>query len=139
VSSPRRSAYVTVALLACVAWAEAATRSVWSGVYTDEQAMAGEKIYFARCSSCHGDELGGIERAPALAGGPFLEAWRGRNLRRLFDRLDEMPPTEPKSLSPADAVAVMAFLLRSSEIPSGPTALPADRAQLGDITFERTP
>ena len=128
-----------MALLGCVAWAEAAPRSVWSGVYTDEQAMAGEKIDYARCSSCHGDELGGIERAPALAGGPFLEAWRGRNLRRLFDRLDEMPPTEPKSLSPADAVAVMAFLLRSSEIPSGPTALPADRAQLGDITFERAP
>lgn len=138
-SVPRRSAYVTIALLGCVAWADAAPRSVWSGVYTDDQAMAGEKIYYARCSSCHGDELGGIERAPALAGAPFLDTWRGRNLRRLFDRLDEMPPTEPKSLSPADAVAVMAFLLRSSEIPSGPTALPADRAQLGDITFERAP
>ena len=128
-----------MALLGCVAWADAAPRSVWSGVYTDDQAMAGEKIYYARCSSCHGDELGGIERAPAPAGAPFLDTWRGRNLRRLFDRLDEMPPTEPKSLSPADAVAVMAFLLRSSEIPSGPTALPADRAQLGDITFERAP
>ena len=138
-TSPRRSVCLTMALLGCVAWADAATRSVWSGVYTDEQAMAGEKIYYARCSSCHGDELGGIERAPALAGAPFLDTWRGRNLRRLFDRLDEMPPTEPKSLSPADAAAVMAFLLRSSEIPSGPTALPADRAQLGDITFERTP
>jgi mono/diheme cytochrome c family protein len=101
--------------------------------------MAGEKIYYARCSTCHGDELGGIERAPALAGAPFLDAWRGRNLRRLFDRLDDMPPTEPKSLAPADAAAVMAFLLRASEIPSGPTALPADRAQLGDISFERTP
>ena len=135
----RRGACVTAVVLGCVALAGAAPRSVWSGVYTDEQATAGEKTYFARCSSCHGDELGGIERAPALAGGPFLEAWRGRNLRRLFDRIDEMPPTEPKSLSPVDAAAVMAFLLRSSEMPSGPTALPADRAQLGDITFERTP
>jgi mono/diheme cytochrome c family protein len=126
-------------VLGCAALADAASRSVWSGVYTDDQATAGEKVYYARCSSCHGDDLGGIERAPALAGGPFLEAWRGRNLRRLFDRIDEMPPTEPKSLSPADAVAVMAFLLRSSEMPSGPTALPPDRAQLGDITFERTP
>jgi len=48
VSAPRRSACLTVALLGCVAWAEAAPRSVWSGVYTDEQAMAGEKIYYAR-------------------------------------------------------------------------------------------
>jgi mono/diheme cytochrome c family protein len=126
-------------VLGCVALAGAASRSAWSGVYTDEQATAGEKIYYARCSSCHGDELGGIERAPALAGAPFLEAWRGRNLRRLLDRIEDMPPTEPKSLTPADAVAVLAFLLRSSDVPSGPTALPADRAQLAEITFDRTP
>ena len=128
-----------MALLGCVAWADAAPRSVWSGVYTDDQAMAGEKIYYARCSSCHGDELGGIERAPALAGASFLDAWRGRNLRRLVDRIADMPPTEPKSLTPADAVAVLAFLLRSSDAPSGPAALPADRTQLAEITFDRIP
>ena len=132
-------ACATMVVLGCVALVQAAPRSVWSGVYTDDQAAAGEKIYYARCSSCHGDELGGIERAPALAGSPFLDAWRGRNLRRLVDRIDEMPPTEPKSLSPADAVAVAAFLLRSSEMPSGPNPLPADRALLGDITFEPAP
>jgi mono/diheme cytochrome c family protein len=127
-------------VLAWVALLPAATpTSVWSGVYTTDQAMAGEKIYYARCSTCHGDELGGVERAPALAGSQFLEAWQGRNLRRLLDRIDSMPPTEPKSLSPADAVAVLAFLLRSSEIPSGATALPADRTLLGEITFERAP
>jgi mono/diheme cytochrome c family protein len=119
--------------------AAAAPRSVWSGVYTDEQAVTGEKVYFARCSSCHGGDLGGIERAPALAGGQFLEAWRGRNLRRLLDRIDEMPPTEPRSLSPADAVAVLSFVLRESGMPSGQTALPTDRTQLGEITIEPAP
>jgi len=53
-----------MAVLGCAALSGAAPRSAWSRVYTDEQAMAGEKIYYARCSSCHGDELGGIERAP---------------------------------------------------------------------------
>jgi len=135
-----RSACAAALVLAWAALLPAATpKSVWSGVYTNEQAMAGEKIYYARCSTCHGDELGGVERAPALAGPQFLEAWQGRNLRRLLDRLDDMPPTEPKSLSPSDAVAVLAFLLRSSDIPSGGTALPADRTQLGEITFERAP
>ena len=119
--------------------AAAGPRSAWSGVYSDEQANAGEKIYYARCSSCHGDELGGIERAPALAGAQFLESWRGRTLRRLLDRIDEMPPSEPKSLSSADAVAVLSFLLRSSEMPSGGTPLTTDRAQLGEITFDRLP
>ena len=135
----RRLACVTVVVLGAAALAAAGPRSAWSGVYSDEQASAGETIYYAKCSSCHGDELGGIERAPALAGAQFLEAWRGRTLRRLLERIEEMPPTDPKSLSPADAVAVLAFLLRSSEMPSGPAALPADRTQLADITIDRAP
>ena len=139
VSAIVRAGGVTITVVGCAALSAAAPRSVWSGVYTNEQASAGEKIYYARCSSCHGDELGGIERAPALAGAPFLENWRGKSLRRLLDRIDTMPPTEPKSLSPADATAVLAFLLRSSEMPSGPTALPSDRLELGEITFEPAP
>jgi mono/diheme cytochrome c family protein len=140
VSTPlHRLLRATAVMVAGVALAAAGPRSTSSGVFTDEQANAGEKIYYAKCSSCHGDELGGIERAPALAGAQFVEAWRGRNLRRLLDRIDEMPPTEPRSLSPADAVAVLSFLLRVSEMPSGPTALPTDRTQLGDITIERAP
>jgi hypothetical protein len=41
-------------------------------------------------------------------------------------------------VSPADGVSVLAFLLYSSEMPSGPATLPADRARLAEITFERT-
>jgi mono/diheme cytochrome c family protein len=140
VSTPlHRLTCVTAVMVAGIALVAAGPRSTSSGVYTDEQASAGEKIYYAKCSSCHGDELGGVERAPALAGAQFLEAWRGRNLRRLLDRIDEMPPTEPKSLSPAEAVAVLSFLLRASEMPSGPTALPTDRTQLGEIIIEPAP
>jgi len=68
---------------------------------------------------------------------PFLDAWHGRDLRRLLERIETMPPAAPKSLSPTDSVAVLAFLLRASEMPGGPTALPADRDQLARITFER--
>ena len=124
-------------ILAGAAFTAAQSRSVWTGVYTAEQAASGEKIYFERCASCHGDDLGGVERAPALAGGQFIDQWHGRDLRRLLDRIDTMPPNEPKSLSPADAVAILAFLLRSSEMPAGTTALPTDRGQLAAITFER--
>ena len=111
-------------------------RSVWSGVYTAEQAATGEKIYFDRCAMCHGDDLAGLERAPALAGSQFLEAWHGKSVRRLLDRVETMPPNEPLPL--AEAVDVLAFLLRSSEMPSGPVRLPPDRSQLNEITFERT-
>ena len=77
------------------------SRSSWSGVYTTAQAAAGEKIYGDKCASCHGADLAGIERAPALAGGTFLDSWHGRDLRRLLERIETMPPTAPKSLSPA--------------------------------------
>lgn len=110
--------------------------SVWSGVYTADQAAAGEKIYFASCSTCHGDELEGRERAPALAGSQFLDSWNGKDLRRLFDRILTMPPGD-KPVTTAEAVELLSFLLRSSEMPSGATALPADRAKLVEITFER--
>jgi mono/diheme cytochrome c family protein len=109
--------------------------SVWAGVYTTEQAVAGEEVYFAQCASCHGADLGGVERSPALAGPQFLDAWHGKDLRRLLDRVLAMPPGEP--VSPAKGVEVLAFLLYASEMPSGPTALPADRARLAELMFER--
>jgi mono/diheme cytochrome c family protein len=113
-------------------------RSTASGVYSAEQASAGEKIYFEKCASCHGADLGGIERAPALTGGQFFDAWQGQDLRRLRERLDTMPPAAPRSLSDADASAVIAFVLRSSDMPAGRVALSTDRGQLAGITFGRS-
>ncbi|MEO8256627.1 MAG: PQQ-binding-like beta-propeller repeat protein [Acidobacteriota bacterium] len=114
------------------------TRSSASGVYTADQAAAGEKIYFAGCAACHGDDLGGRERAPALTGTSFVEAWSGKDLRQLLDRLESMPPTAPNSLSATEYGAVLAFLLRHAAMPIGSTALPTDRAQLARITFGRS-
>lgn len=114
----------------------AQSQSVWTGVYTTQQADAGEKIYFARCSTCHGDELEGREQAPALAGPQFLNAWHGRDLRRLLDRVLTMPLGD-KTVTQDEAVDLLAFLLRSAEMPSGSTALPADRDLLSSIKFER--
>jgi glucose dehydrogenase len=115
------------------------SRSSASGVYTADQASAGEKIYFDKCASCHGPDLAGIERAPALAGSSFVDTWQGKDLRRLRDRIDTMPPTAPRSISDADATALIAFLLRASEMPSGTATLPSDRDQLARITFDRGP
>jgi quinoprotein glucose dehydrogenase len=133
-----RRVLAAIIVVACATLAAQQSRSSWSGVYTAAQAAAGEKIYFEKCASCHGADLAGIERAPALAGASFLEAWHGRDLRTLLGRIDAMPPSAPKSLSPAESVAVLAFILRSAEMPAGPAALPADSAELARIMFERT-
>jgi mono/diheme cytochrome c family protein len=114
----------------------ASPQSAWAGVYTDAQATAGEKIYFDKCASCHGDDLAGRERAPALAGPQFLDAWHGKDLRRMLDRIEEMPPGAP--VKAPESIDLLAYLLYSAEMPAGSTSLPADRARLAEITVERT-
>src|ERR1041384_4901719 len=39
--------------------AAAASRSVWDGVYAEDQAKRGETLYGRECSSCHGQKLAG--------------------------------------------------------------------------------
>jgi quinoprotein glucose dehydrogenase len=104
-------------------------------VYTAEQAAAGERIYFQQCAGCHGDDLAGRERATALAGVQFADAWRSKDLRKLLDRIETMPPTAPKSLPQAQYLSVLAFLLRHAGMPPGSTALSGDRSQLARILF----
>ena len=116
--------------------AAAQTISVWSGVYTTAQADAGEKVYYARCVTCHGDDLGGREQSPALAGPQFLDSWNGKDLRRLLDRVMTMPPGD-KPVTSDEGLDVLAFLLRTSEMPNGPVPLPPDRARLAEIRFDR--
>src|SRR4051794_37483880 len=136
----RRTFVAGIAILACATLAAQQSqpaRSSASGAYTAEQAAAGEKIYFDKCAMCHGGDLGGIERAPALAGNAFIQSWQGRDLPGLRGRLDTMPPTAPRSLSDPDAAALIAFLLRAADLPAGPAALPTERAALASITFTR--
>ena len=92
-----------IIVMACATLAAQQSRSSWSGVYTAQQATAGEKIYVEKCASCHGADLAGIERAPALAGGVFASAWHGQDLRRLLARIDAMPANAPRSSPPSSA------------------------------------
>src|SRR5438105_8051005 len=75
------------------------TRSVWDGVYTEEQAKRGEEVYRKECAACHGDMLTGGESAPPLTGGAFQANWNGLTLGDLFDRIRKtMPLSKPGRL-----------------------------------------
>jgi quinoprotein glucose dehydrogenase len=117
----------------------AAPRSVWTGVYTGEQAMRGGPLYGASCGSCHGPALEGGEMAPALSGGPFNANWNGLTLGDLFERIRiSMPQNSPGSLSRQAYVDILAFMLRSGSFPEGPSELPRETELLKQITFEST-
>jgi mono/diheme cytochrome c family protein len=109
-------------------------KTVWDGVYTQEQAKEGQGLYNESCSSCHGDTLMGGESAPALAGGEFLSNWNGLTLGDLFERIrTTMPQNRPGSLSREKNAAILAYMLSVSQFPAGKTALPQQKEVLDQI------
>src|SRR5882762_5843062 len=75
--------------------APSGTRSVWDGVYTQEQAERGHSLYNRHCASCHGDELAGGDVPPPLAGSGFLANWNGLTVGDLFERIRRSMPAQP--------------------------------------------
>src|SRR5689334_6163255 len=87
-------------LLVSGSTAQEASRNVWDGVYTSEQAKRGQPLYVKSCGSCHAGDLSGGESAPPLAGGDFLANWSGLTAGELFERIRvTMPADKPGKLS----------------------------------------
>ena len=127
---------VIVAVIAAAQGAAPTTRTVWAGVYTEEQAGRGKAVYDATCSSCHGPELGGLD-GPAQAGNDFLRNRLEDDLNSLYDKIHRrMPGDAPGSLSPRETVDVVSYLLRMNEFPAGAQELTPDERTLSAIRVE---
>src|SRR5215469_13009537 len=99
--------------------AQDGAKSVWDGVYTDDQAKKGAGAYAEQCASCHGDQLTGGEMAPPLAGGEFLSNWNGLSVGDLFERVRTgMPPGNPGKVSRETKVDIVAYMLAFNKFPS---------------------
>jgi mono/diheme cytochrome c family protein len=134
-----KSKFVLIALVALVALAQDATRSVWDGVYTAEQATSGQATYNAECASCHGDQLNGGEMAPPLAGGEFMSNWNGLTVGDLFERIRTgMPPGVPSKVGRDAKVTIVAYILQYNKFPAGTTALPEQTESMKQIKIEMT-
>ena len=117
----------------------AESRTVWDGVYTEDQAKRGEPIYRKECAACHGDMLTGGESAPPLTGGAFLANWNGLTMGDLFDRIRKtMPQSAPGRLTRQQDADILAFLLSVSKFPAGKTELYRQLEMLKEIRFEAT-
>ncbi len=112
-------------------------RSVWDGVYTEDQAKRGEPVYRKECAACHGDRLTGGESAPPLTGGAFLANWNGLTLSDLFDRIRKtMPQSGPGRLTRQQDADVLAFMLSANKFPAGKTELYRRSEMLREIRFD---
>ena len=113
-----------------------AARTVWDGIYSDEQAERGRVLYADRCARCHGDSLTGIEAAPALTGTSFYSNWEGESLEALLDRIRmSMPQDKPGSLSRAQNADIVAHILKVGGYPAGPAALDGQPGALTRTTI----
>lgn len=134
-----KSKIAIIALAALAALAQEATRSVWDGVYTDDQAKKGQALYNANCSTCHGDQLNGGEMAPPLAGGEFMGNWNGLTVGDLFDRIRTgMPPGNPDGVSRESKALIVAYILAYNKFPSGTAELSSQTEVLKQIKIEAT-
>lgn len=114
--------------------AQAPSKTVWSGVFTADQAATGKTVFENKCAMCHGAELGGGEMAPALVGSSFVANWQGSSLGDLFTRIHTtMPANDPGSMNNAETAQVLAYILSFNQFPAGAAPLPSDDASLGQI------
>ena len=114
-----------------------ATRSVWDGVYTTDQAKRGQELYGRECAACHGSDLSGGESAPPLAGAGFLSNWTGLTVGDLFDRTQKsMPQNTPGKLSRAQNADIIAYMLSANRFPEGKNDLDQQVEALKQIRID---
>jgi len=104
-------------------------RSVWSGVYTEDQTVRGQNVFKTVCSACHAVE--------DFTNPSFLMGWQGMSVLDLFQQVQKtMPMDNPGSLRPEDYADVLAYFFRVNQIPAGTSELDTDPEHLKLIRIE---
>ncbi len=110
--------------------------------YTQAQAHAGKAVYLKSCLQCHGADLQGTA-GPSVAGKDFLSnaqhnKWHVNDLRTTV--FQNMPFSNPGSLTPTQYANVVAFLLASNCFPAGSAPFPtADKPAFAKIPLGPVP
>ena len=128
----KRHAFILVIPLLMAAIVSGQQKTVWNGVYAEDQANRGRTEYLANCSPCHGTQLEGLNGV-RLSGPDFMERWREFDVGSLYDfisksmpRRREGSPNRPGSLSDETYTNIISLILRSNGFPSGAQPLNAD-------------
>ena len=119
-----------------------ADRTIWDGVFTDDQAARGEESYFEECAACHGRDLAGGDGSPApsLAGDAFFERYTNSTVADLFERMRAtMPLDSPARLSRQRYADLVAYLFKANRVPAGARELEPDLEKLREIGITKGP
>jgi alcohol dehydrogenase (cytochrome c) len=105
-----------------------------SPIYTAAQAAAGRAVYEANCAACHMPDLSGRNEASPLAGPNFMNAWRTRTTRELYEYIATTMPPGRANLGTEAYVAVTAFILQANgAAPGAQVFAPATESPIGAI------
>ena len=136
ISSILTAGFTALALFVSVS-AQAPSRSVSQGVYTEDQAKRGEAVYKEQCAACHGDSLEGSGPMPALVGVDFGKNWQGKTVGDLFEKTNtSMPATAPGSLTEKQTADVLAYIFSQSKYPAGSMELDSKVEPLKQIELD---
>ena len=115
-------------------------RTVWDGVYTDQQAQRGARAYQQHCSRCHREDLKGEAKAPSLVGAPFFDRWSNLSVHDLFFAIQITMSHSHELFAPSEKVAdVVSFVFRANKMPAGADELPVNEAKLRQILITGKP
>ena len=111
-------AFAAMLLAAC-----AAKAGPLPSLYTAAQASAGANVFTQNCTVCHGIGMTG-GAGPALIGQAFAAPGIGATIGGVFSLLtQQMPASNPGSLSQTQYEDVMAYILQQNGYPAGGTGL----------------
>ena len=111
-----------IVTLGTVAFGPAALSQA-GGPFTQAQVDAGRQAFSDNCAVCHLADLTGTNDAPALAGSPFIGAWKGRTTEALYNKISKtMPLGRGGSLDEATYTSIVAYILRANGATPGSTA-----------------
>ncbi|HEX7139410.1 MAG TPA: PQQ-binding-like beta-propeller repeat protein [Vicinamibacterales bacterium] len=111
-----------------------------AGIFTAEQAAAGRQVYAASCAGCHLADLGGRNEAPQLAGNNFMNTWRSRTAKDLFEYIQSTMPPTGANLGEAQYLAVTTYILQANGAQAGSQAFAgSSTAAIGSIATGMAP
>jgi mono/diheme cytochrome c family protein len=121
--------FVGIAMTAVESAAVAQSKSVWDGVYTEQQAARGAVSFATNCARCHGGTTNDGEDARSLAGERFWKSFRESTVDRLLDYVSRNMPNGAGGTLSANVYAdLVAYILSRNGLPAGASELTKDSA-----------
>lgn len=105
------------------------SKTIWDGVFTQQQAARGAASFASNCARCHAADTNGGEEGRNLAGKAFWDSFRESTVDHLLDYVSRNMPNGAGGTLNADTyVDLVAFILSRNDLPSGPTELTKESA-----------